>query len=659
VIEAKGHAAELSEAQLLEMYEMMVAGRALETRLLSLHREGGLDGPFHPGIGQEAAQVGFAYALNDGDVYGGTHRDLMSMLVRGLTPEEALLSLLGKAAGPTRGRDGTPAGTLEKGLLMVPAAVPDGHPVAAGFALAFAQSGEGRVAMANCGEGATAAGAWHEAVNTAAVLQLPIVFTVQNNQFARSTPNSGEFRLPYVAHRADGYGIPGVVVDGNDVLDCYAAAAEAVERARAGGGPTLIEAVTFRHHGHDAGDPAEYVDPGERDTWLSRDPIPRFEEFLGTRGSLDESRREHIADRVSTDLDRSVDWAVSQPDPETPGPGIEVAATPPAPAPTPEAEPRVLTFLEATRVALSEEMTRDEAVFVLGQDVAAGGPFGATRGLLEQFGPMRVVDLPLADTALVGMAVGAALQGGRPVAELHGADYVLPALAQLAGQAARYGWREGVPVPLVLRLPAGPGLRSGPHGSLAPEGLLARVPGLKVVVPATPAAAMSLLTAAIGDPGPVVFVEPRRLFAVEGRVPGEGAGALGAARLARSGDDLTLISWGAAVSTCLEAASRVEADGVSAEVLDLQTVAPIDWVSVLTSVSRTGRALIVHEEAPFGGIGAEIAARLASEILWDLDAPVRRLAPPHLPTPFAAVLEEVFVPRVDTVVEAISNLSST
>jgi len=251
VIEANGHSAELSEAQLLGMYELMLTGRLLETRLHTMYRGGRLAGAVYPGVGQEAAQVGIASALDPGDVFGGTHRDLLAQLTRGVTLEEAMLNFYGKAAGPTKGRDGNSHfGVAGKGSLMVVSPLPDAYPVAVGYAMAFHQRGERRVALADCGEGSTATGTWHEAVNFAAVLGLPVVFTVQNNQFAYSTPNDGEFKTSYVAHRADGYGIPGVVVDGNDVLEVYDAVREAVERARNGGGPTLVEAVTFRHFGH-------------------------------------------------------------------------------------------------------------------------------------------------------------------------------------------------------------------------------------------------------------------------------------------------------------------------------------------------------------------------------------------------------------------------
>ncbi|MBS1195454.1 MAG: pdhA, partial [Actinobacteria bacterium] len=293
----RGAAVELSEARLLALYEWMLTGRLLEESLLAAGAAG-RGGFLYPGSGQEAAQVGFASALDAGDVLSPGHRGLLAVLVRGVTLEEALLDLLGKAAGPSGGRRafGTPAPA--RGVLGVGGATGDAVAVAVGAALAFHCRGEARVALACCGEGTAAAGAWHEAVNTAAVLGLPVVFAVENNQYAFSQPNEGVSRLAYTAHRADGYGIPGVVVDGNDVLEVYAAAREAVERARSGAGPSLIEAVTFRREGHHVGDPAAYVDADTRAAWLARDPLPHFEEFLGSRGLLDGARRDHLQDKV-------------------------------------------------------------------------------------------------------------------------------------------------------------------------------------------------------------------------------------------------------------------------------------------------------------------------------------------------------------------------
>jgi pyruvate/2-oxoglutarate/acetoin dehydrogenase E1 component/TPP-dependent pyruvate/acetoin dehydrogenase alpha subunit len=653
-----------SEAKLLEFYEVMLTGRLLETELDSLARDGELPGSFHPGVGQEAAMVGFAGSLDPEDVFGGTHRDLTAQLARGVTLEETLLNVFGKAAGPTRGRDGdSHFGILDKGTLMVVAALPDAYPVAVGCALAFAQRGEARVAMANCGEGATATGTWHEAVNMAAVLRLPVVFTVQNNQYAFSTPNRRQFVGGYVAHRADGYGIPGVVVDGNDVLEVAAVTREAVERARAGGGPTLIEAITFRRLGHATDDGAGYVGDEERDRWEHDDPIPRFEEYLGTRGLLDEQRRRHLTERIETRIRRTLDWARTQADPSPAQVTTDLFALRTAPdTPVPVDEGEAMTMAEAIRSGLHDEMQRDDRVFVIGEDIGVyGGAFGVTEGLHETFGEARVIDTPIAESAIVGAAVGAALQGMRPVAEIQSMDFVYAGLDQLVSEAAKYHWKAGRPVPLVVRGPIGAGLRAGPHRSASPEALLAHHPGLKVVVPSTPAAAKGLLIGAIRDPNPVVFLEHKKLYGslrepvptVDYELP------LGRAMIAREGEDVTIVTWGAMVHTCLAAADRIAREGGSVEVVDLQTVSPIDWDTVFASIEKTKRLVVVQEDVPFASIASEVAAVAAEELFWDLEAPIRRITPPHTHVPFAGVLEDAFVPGVEGVVEVVRELTTT
>jgi len=559
LIEAKGHAAELSSARLLVMYELMVTGRLLETRLHTMYRGGRLPGAVYPGVGQEAAQVGFISALEPGDVFGPTHRDLLAQLTKGVTLEEAMLNFYAKAAGPSKGRDGNSHfGVLDKGTFMVISPLPDAYPVAMGAALAFKQRKERRVALADCGEGSTATGTWHEAVNMAAVMRLPIVFTIQNNQYAYSTPNDREFNLAYSGHRADGYGIPGVVVDGNDVLECYSTAREAVERARNGEGPTLIEAVTFRHFGHAGHDPADYVKPDEREAWMAKDPIPRFEEFLGTRGLLDEAGRQALHARVEDKIRATIEWAQSQPDP-VPAVVVTDLFAPSAPAgPAPgEGVGEPVTMLDAINQALDEEMERDDRVFILGEDVGLyGGAFKVTEGLFEKYGPDRVIDTPIAESAIIGGAVGAALMGLRPVVELQYSDFIYPGLDQLFNEAAKYLWKAGQPVPMVVRGPSGAGLRAGPFHSMSPEGMLAHHPGIKVVVPSTPTAAKGLLIAAIRDPNPVVFLEHKKLYRSikEPLPPGNYELPFGRARLVRAGDDVTIVTWGAMVYTSFEAA---------------------------------------------------------------------------------------------------------
>jgi 2-oxoisovalerate dehydrogenase E1 component len=664
LIEANGFAAELSEAQLSDMYELMVTGRLLETRLHNMYRGGRLGGAVYPGVGQEAAQVGFAFALESDDVFGGTHRDLVAQLTKGVTLEETLLNFYGKAAAPTSGRDGNSHfGVIDKGTLMVISPLPDAYAVAVGCAMAFDQRNEQRVAMADCGEGATATGTWHEAVNSAAVLKLPVVFTVQNNQYAYSTPNDREFSASYVAHRADGYGIPGVVVDGNDVLECYAAARQAVERARKGEGPTLIEAVTFRHFGHAGHDPADYVKPDERAAWMAKDPIPRFEEYLESRGLLDAESKASLQSQIEDRIRKTIEWAQEQadPTPDMVATDLFAPSSPPGVAPGPPGGDEI-TMLDAIAAGLDEEMTRDERVFLLGEDVGPfGGAFKVTKGLHEKFGPRRVVDMPIAESTIVGAAVGAALQGMIPIAELQYTDFIYPGMDQLFNEAAKYHWKGGRNIPMVVRGPSGAGLRGGPFHSISPEGMLAHHPGIKIVVPSTPSAAKGLLIGAVRDPNPVVFLEHKKLYrSVKEAIPqGEYEIPLGVARVARTGDDVTIVTWGAMVHTSAEAADRLAGEGISVEILDLQTIVPLDWDAVFASVAKTSRLVVVQEDVPFASVSSEVAARVAAEAFWDLDAPVQRVTPPHTHIPFAAVLEDAFVPQVDDVVAVIQQLSVT
>lgn len=664
MIEARGHAASLSDERLLAMFETMLTARLLETRLLTMYRGGRLAGAVYPGVGQEAAQVGLASALEDGDILGPTHRDIGMQMTRGVTLEETLLNFYGKASSPTGGRDGnTHFGVFSKGTLMVVSPLPDAYPVAAGCALAFKQRGEKRVALANCGEGSTATGTWHETVNMAAVLKLPIVFTVQNNQYAYSTPNTGQFNLTHVAHRADGYGIPGIVVDGNDVLECYSAAKEAVDRARAGEGPTLIEAVTFRHFGHAGHDPAEYVKPDERAAWMEKDPVPRFEAFLESRGLIDAERRAALEERITERIKRTIEWAQEQADP-TPADvltGLFVERETEGSEPgEPTGEP--VTFLDAITMTLDEEMERDERVFILGEDVGDfGGAFKVTKGLHAKYGPMRVVDTPIAEAAIIGGAVGAALQGQLPIAELQYTDFIYPGMDQLFTEAAKYSWKAGRPVPIVVRGPSGAGLRAGPFHSMSPEGMLSHHPGIKVVVPSTPTAARGLLRAAIRDPNPVVFLEHKKLYrSIKETLPaGDYETPLGVARIALAGDDVTIVTWGAMVHTALEAAATLAAEGVSVEIVDLQSIVPLDWDAVFASVAKTSRLIVLQEDVPFASVASEVAARVADDAFWDLDAPVVRVTPPHTHIPYAPVLEDAFVPQVDDVVGAVRTLAAT
>jgi pyruvate/2-oxoglutarate/acetoin dehydrogenase E1 component/TPP-dependent pyruvate/acetoin dehydrogenase alpha subunit len=617
----------LSEQQLLSVYELMLTARTLDARLTELARSGEITAEVFPTLGREAALVGLVATLEEGDVFAGSPRDHVSRLAQGDPLDRVVADMLEGAeisGGGGDGGTGSPRALIGDG--------PSRHRVAAGCAMAMASRGESRVVMAQCREDATADGAWHESVNTAAVLRLPVVFCVHSGEAGRSGPSP----LEYAAHRADGYGIPGIVVDGTDVLECIAAAGEATDRARRGGGPTLIEAVAFRRAGRTALDEFD-PDPDELASWEARDPIDRFEEYLGVRGLLDEARRSAIRGRLAGRVADSIAGARSSAGTPSGITRAEYAEAPPAPARS--IGPAPATLREAVRRTIELAMAGDERVVVVGRSAAASG--GATSGLLERYGPTRVFDVPGSAAAAVGAGIGAALEGMRPVVEIAGAE-LIDAARLLGGWAGRHHRRTGATVPLVVRVPF------SPEDRLWPEAMLPE--GVKVAVASTPETASGLLHAAIADPNPVVVLEP----ALSPSGPVEGAAVqLGTARIVRSGREATLVAWGAAVATALEACASLPDDTV--EVIDLVSLAPVDWDTVLESVRRTSRLVVL--DGGLGGAADRIAARVASEAMWDLDGPVLRLAPRAAPSPPTHADAYLLTPV--EVAEAVRSLTST
>ena len=439
-------------------------------------------------------------------------------------------------------------------------------------------------------------------------------------------------------------------MDGNDVLEVYSAAREAVERARAGEGPSLVEAVTFRQAGHHPGDPAGYVDAETRRSWLARDPLPRYEEFLGSRGLLDGLRRGHLEERVRSRVAQTLEWARQQPEPEAAALDAP-AALPGDEVPLPAAVGPAVALGEALARALDEEMERDPAVVLLGPDSGAvGGPHGIARGLRERYGPRRVVDFPAAGPAWWGRRWG-------PPGSACGPWSRCPP----ATSPPSWGSWLRTPQVLRIRLPwccgshAGPG--RVPNGTSLTAGAVGRRAGLTVVAPATAAAAKGLLAAAIRAPGPVAFLEPVSLYAGAATPlpPGDYTIPPGRARVARAGDGVTVVAWGAGVGPALEAAEEAAAQGIAVEVIDLQTLAPIDAAAVLASIERTGR-LVVVDDAPGGGWGPTWSRSVAQAGFWHLDAPVQRVVPPAL-VPFA--LEDVAGPRPAAILAAVLSSAHT
>jgi 2-oxoisovalerate dehydrogenase E1 component len=657
---------DLDEDALAALYRALVLPRTIEERMLNLLRRGQLSKWFS-GIGQEAVSVGLVAALRPDDWILPVHRNLAVFTGRDLDLGLLFRQLLGRGDGITGGRDRTfHFGVLDQRIVGMISHLGAMAPVACGLALAARLRGEDRVAAVLVGDGATSEGDVHEAMNLAAVWRLPVLFLVENNHWGLSTPISEQYACTDLADRAAGYGMPGDVIDGNDVLAVRDAVGRAAARARRGGGPALLEAKTFRMRGHEEASGNDYVPAEQLAAWVGRDPIARFEARLDDRGLVGRTARETVAAEVRAEVDDRLAEALTAPEPATTA-GDELARVhaPAAPlrrAPAPAdgdagGEPE-MRYVDAVRDGLRTALAADERVVLLGQDIAGyGGVFKATEGLAGEFGPDRVRNTPIIESGAIGAALGLALDGFRPVVEMQFGDFVTCGFNQLVNNVATTHYRWGGPVPLVVRLPIGGGLGAGPFHSQSVEAWFCHVPGLKVVAAATPADAKGLLLAALDDNNPVLVLEHKRLYrSARGPVPaGHHTTPLGVARVARPGRDATVVTYGAGVGWALAAAEAVAAEGHDVEVLDLRSLSPWDREAVLESVRRTSRALVVQEAARTGGFGAEVAAVIGQEAFAWLDAPVGRVGGLDTPIPFAPPLERVWAAE-DRVLPALREL---
>ena len=641
----------------------MLRIRRFEERAAELFTAGEILGTAHSCVGQEAVAVGVGAVLRPDDYVVGHHRSHGHVIAKGGDLHAMMAELLGRRTGYCRGLGGSMhIADLSLNILGCNGIVGAPLPIGVGAALSSRLRRSGQVAVVFFGDGGANQGAAHEAMNLAATWELPVVFVCENNQFALSVGWRDGRAVEDIAVRAAGYGMPGEIVDGNDILAVEETAGRHVEAARRGEGPSLIEAKTFRRMAHSMR--ANLPDTRDQElvqAWEARDPVPRFEALLVELGELDAAAIETVQAEVEDEVEAAIARALADELADPADMDVAVYERHAPTYPSPAAGERALTFTQAVREALWQEMETDESVFVMGEDVGkVGGVFRATEGMQERFGPERVRDTPISECGFVGAGVGAALTGMRPVVELQFSDFVTVAMDQLANQAAKLRFMMGgTPrIPLVVRGASGGGVRLAAQHSQSLEALFCHLPGLVVVMPSNPADAKGLLAASIRDDNPVIFLEQKQLFFAEAELVPEERYAipLGRAAVVREGSDVTVVATGAMVPLALRAAGQLEREGTNVEVIDPRTLYPLDLESILASVARTNRVVVAHEAVSFCGLGAEIAASIAQHGFWDLDAPPVRVGAPHRPIPYQKDLELQTIPGAAEIVAAVRSL---
>jgi len=676
----------LTREQLMTYLRQMMEIRALENNIANLLSKAVLKGASHLYAGEEAVAVGAVAALQDGDLVTSTHRGHGHAHAHGDTAAKTdsarqdhynkmMAEVLGKSGGYCKGKGGSMhIADVEHGNLGATGIVAGNIPVAVGAALAQKLLGTGKVVLCFFGDGASNTGNFHESLNMASLWDLPVVFVVENNLYAMSVPWAKASKLPDVASRACAYGMPGTVVDGMNVLEVRNAVAEAVELARQGRGPSLVECKTYRYFGHSHSDPRAYRTREEEAQYKDLDPIKQLRSDMGIVNMITEDEFTQLEELVSGKLEKAMQFSEASAEPMRDELSSDVFAPAKTTAQDIEAEAalrekvkndpqmRKISYAQALVEAMREEMKRDERVFIFGEDVGLyGGAYGATRGLFEEFGEKRVIDTPISEATIGGAAVGAAMAGMRPVGEIMYVDFTPLAMDQIANQGGknRYMFGGKTSVPMVMRTEGGAGRAIAAHHSQSLESLWTHFPGVYVVMPSTPYDAKGLLKSAIRDDNPVMFIEHKMLYKEKGPVPEEDyLIPLGVADIKRTGKDITLVTYSRMVLTSLEAAEILAKEGIDVEVVDLRTLKPLDIDTVITSIKKTGRFVGVTEAYENTSFINEVMAQV-NELAFDwLDAPMVRVAAANVPVPRAEVLEDLAIPNAGRIIDACRKVMS-